>query len=232
VVEATVIIPCWIIDQTLLQLTQRCIQSVRETSNVELILIDNGSNYGSNMLRDEADIYVRNQYNAGYVKAINQGIKLSSAEYIVCGNNDYMMKSGWVKALKVMLDEVKNCGIACPHVEGKPTQKTPWVEHGTPGGWYMIKFETIAKVGLLDEKFKNVFADFDFCWRLRKHDLNVISTPHITVVHYGEATIAKDPNREKEWHESSRMLIEKWKNEDFAKKLLEEAGLLEPRKSV
>ena len=224
--EASVIIPCWIIDDTLLKLTERCIQSIRETSDVELIIIDNGSPIGFEFLMEMGDVYVRNSTNLGYVKAINQGIKLASSNYIVCGNNDFQMTPGWVKALKEPLDEIEYCGIVCPHVDGTPKRDTLWVEHGTPGGWYMIKKETIAKFGLLDERFFNVFADFDFCWRMGKLGKKVLSTPFITVTHYGEASLSKFRSRQDEWAKGRNLLMEKWKNDPYMEKMLKDMGLI------
>ena len=205
-VEASVIIPCWIIDDTLLE---RLVPK-------KTPFVPDG---------EMGDVYVRNQQNIGYVRAINQGIKLASSNYIVCGNNDYMMTPGWIKALKEPLDDIDYCGIMCPHVEGSPKRETIWVELGTPGGWYMIKRETITKIGLLDERFFNVFADFDFCWRMGKIGKKILSTPFITVTHYGEASLSKFKRREQEWGRGRKLLVDKWKTDPYVKVLLSKVGV-------
>ena len=220
--ETSVIIPCWIIDKTLLKFTERCVQSIRDTSDVELILVDNGSILGSEFLKSEADIYIRNQTNLGYTKAMNQGIVASSSDYIVCGANDFQMTKGWVKALREPLDEIDYCGIMCPHSKGNPKHETLWQEHGTPGGWYMIKKSTIEKIGLLDERFFNTFSDFDLVFRMKKLGLWVISTPFITVTHYGEASLIKDIGRHEEHRKSMRLLIDKWGEDKDFKEFLRE----------
>ena len=116
--KTSVILPCWIIDNIQLKLTERCIGSIRETSDVELIIVDNGSLIGFDFLRDEADIYVRFPINRGYARAINTGFMLSTKTYIVAGNNDYFLSDGWEDAQIEVLESVKDAGIACLHVDG------------------------------------------------------------------------------------------------------------------
>ena len=91
-VKTSVIIPCWIMDNTLYHLTQRCLETVRETSKVELIVVDNGSTLGQHMMMEYADVYIRNQKDLGFTRAINQGVMLATKEYLVIGNNDYFVE--------------------------------------------------------------------------------------------------------------------------------------------
>lgn len=210
----SVIIPCWIIDNTLLQLTQRCVQAIRDTSNVELILIDNGSLIWSDYLKDESDFIVKFPQNKGYIKAINAGFKLSSGKYLVAGNNDYFMSGGWEQAMIDVLDNIPEAGISCLHNKEDAPKKTCWEEPGTPGGWWMIKRETLGKIGFLDERFFNVFGDYDFLWRMKKQlGLKVISTPKVSVEHYSEASLTKFTDRKGEYMYGQWTLLNKWKDD-------------------
>lgn len=212
--ETTIVIPCWIIDNTLLQLTQRCVQAIRDTSDVELILVDNGSLIWSDYLNDEADIIIKFPKNKGYIKAINSGFKLSSGKYLVAGNNDYFMSDGWEKAMQDVLENIPEAGISCLHNKADVKKDIYWEEPGTPGGWWMIKRETLGKIGFLDEIFFNVFGDYDFLWRMRsKLGLRVISTPKVSVEHYSEASLTKFPDRKGEYMHGQWILLDKWKDD-------------------
>jgi GT2 family glycosyltransferase len=102
-----------------------------------------------------------------------------------------------------------------------------WEEHGTPGGWWMIKRITVEKLGLLDEEcFFNVFADYDYLWRMKsKLNLRVITTPEVTVQHYGEASLQKFPHRQHEYNKGQWELLNKWKDHPILPKYL--PGILE-----
>jgi GT2 family glycosyltransferase len=212
--QTSVIVPCWIKDDMLLKLTQRCLCSVRDTSNVELIVVDNGSTLGADYLKEEADIYIQFPKNLGYVKAINSGFKAAHGEYLVAGNNDYFMSDGWEQAMKDVLNNIPEAGIACVHTKGSPKADVCWEEPGTPGGWWMIKKELVDQIGLLDEDFFNVFADFDYIWRMNKlTGKKVMTTPVVTVQHYGEGTLSKFKSRLAEYNRGQWLLMAKWKDD-------------------
>lgn len=89
----SVIMPCYIFNNELMQLTKNAIESVK--SNAELIIVDNNSLIGGGYLRNEANIYIKNQENLGYPKAINQGIALSHGSILAIANNDIRVSANW-----------------------------------------------------------------------------------------------------------------------------------------
>ena len=95
--KISVIMPCYILNQELLQLTDNAIASL---GDIFLILIDNGSPMGGGFLRDKADLYVRNKENLGYAKAVNEGLKLVKTEYIAIVNNDTRISPNWQEVTK------------------------------------------------------------------------------------------------------------------------------------
>lgn len=211
--ETTVIIPCWIVDSTLLQLTHRCVQSIRDTSDAKIILIDNGSRLWSDFLTDEADILIKNSENLGYVKAINQGFKQAKTDYIVAGNNDYVMVDGWEQEMQNVLG-IDTAGVSCLITDEDKIDGEFRIEHGTPGGWWMIKRETLDKVGLLDERFFNTYSDIDLCWRLKKIGKSILTSPKVVVHHHGEASLSRDINRKNEHDDANFLFNVKWENDD------------------
>ncbi len=213
----SVIVPCWLIDKYLLSLTRLCVEAVKKASNVELILIDNGSIMGSEYLKENADIYIKNETNLGFTKAINQGFKAATGKYIVVGNNDYIIRPGWEKELQGVVNNVDICGTAAPHVNGDehPEDSSIWVEF-LPGSWFMMSRKTFDLIGLYDERFKNIFSDTDYVFRMKEHNLFPLATSHTVADHFKSATISKAYDGKKEYAKTRKIFVEKWKHlEDF-----------------
>src|SRR5258708_18792963 len=91
--EFTVVMPCWIINEELLELTKNAVESFGE---VNLIVVDNGSIVEGGYLRSVADTYIRNKENLGYARAVNQGVMLGElGKYTALSNNDIPVSSNW-----------------------------------------------------------------------------------------------------------------------------------------
>jgi glycosyltransferase involved in cell wall biosynthesis len=79
-----IIIPIW----NQMSLTKRCLESIREKTGIpyRLILIDNGSEeetrqYLASLAGNGGwrGVLIRNDENLGYIRAINQGLRVSTA---------------------------------------------------------------------------------------------------------------------------------------------------------
>jgi GT2 family glycosyltransferase len=97
------------------------IKSIKNTTKIpfNIIYIDNGSEASefNNVLISLQDInhlIIRNHQNLGFVKAINQGLKLSTAEYICFQNNDTLVFDNCFERLIKHLDNLPNVGIISP----------------------------------------------------------------------------------------------------------------------
>lgn len=85
----SVIIPCFNTEPDIHNMTVMAVESIkRARSDVEMIIVDNGSTYAPGYLREVSDVYIRNQKNIGYPGAVNQGLALSTGEVICISNND------------------------------------------------------------------------------------------------------------------------------------------------
>jgi len=88
-----------------LDYVKKCLESlVRYTSNYELIVIDNGSNkktkdYLAQRKEHLGFTLQTNKKNMGFSYACNQGIKLSSCDYICFLNSDTMVSINWLGKL-------------------------------------------------------------------------------------------------------------------------------------
>lgn len=88
-----------------LEYVKKCLFSVaRYTQNYELIIIDNGSRAETRNFLDELQPklnfkLVRNSTNRGFSYGCNQGIKVSTCEYLCFLNSDTMVTPNWLGKL-------------------------------------------------------------------------------------------------------------------------------------
>ena len=91
---------------------KNCFESLKNQDNIlEVVIIDNGSDDGSVEYIKEnypEHILVENEENLGFSRAVNQGIKISSAEYCLLLNNDVELGSDCTYNLLKCIEEDKN----------------------------------------------------------------------------------------------------------------------------
>jgi GT2 family glycosyltransferase len=165
-----VIIPAWIINEQLIELTRNAVASIRQDKDVQIIIIDNGSPMGGGLLRELADIYIRNKENLGYAKAVNQGLKLCDNNDIVAiSNNDIRVPANWQS---IALPIFENNCIGSVHFRMIPYDQPFNPGHDTwIGGkerWCTSSFFLTRNMQLYDENFINNCDDWDKHKRMRK----------------------------------------------------------------
>ncbi|HYX12798.1 MAG TPA: glycosyltransferase [Nostoc sp.] len=101
--------------------TSFLIKSIKYYTKIpfSIIYIDNGSedsefNNVIQSLDNVNHVVIRNRKNLGFVKAINQGLKLSTAEYICFQNNDTLVFNDCFEKLISHLKNNQNLGIISP----------------------------------------------------------------------------------------------------------------------
>ena len=202
-----------------LELTQKCIDSIREHTffSYRLLLINNGSMIVVSVdgLRAH-DLIWQNQENLGWCRAVNQGLRRSTAPYVVLMNNDVEVCKHWDSDLISILDHRPKTGAAGPlvasgdqwqqrenvfenfvstgriHVvEGKGDCPN-YASKGVPMLAFfctMLKRQVIEEVGLLDEQFENGLCDDDdYCLRMQKAGWNLALSLSTVVEHKHRAT--------------------------------------------
>ncbi len=118
--KCDIIIPVW----NQLKATKRCLDSLLQntTFDFNLIIVDNGSKKKTeDFLKDfERNnpkcgiIPIRNKKNKGFVKAVNQGMRESRADYICILNNDTIVTEGWLSEMIKIFQINPNIGIVNP----------------------------------------------------------------------------------------------------------------------
>lgn len=172
-----VIMPVWIINEELLQLTKNAIESL---GDVDLIIVDNASTIGGGYLRSIAKTYVRNNVNLGYAKAVNQGLMLAHlGNYLVIANNDIRVSPNWQEVTREALKE---------EAYSLHFRMIPYEEEMKLGDkifyegrerWCSSSFFVLNKnqqLFIYDENFLNSYDDYDYWKRVRDNGLKTAYT--------------------------------------------------------
>lgn len=169
--KCDIIIPIW----NQLESTRECINAIARTTHYphRLILIDNGSEPETRLYleglraKDPAGVVlIRNQDNLGYIKAVNQGMRISDAPYVCLMNNDTIPGIGWLDKLTAFADKHDEVGLMNPLCNGHQDLSIDeyaakvagngdeFMEMNQCFGFCtLIRREVIDKIGYLDENF-------------------------------------------------------------------------------
>ncbi len=229
-----IIIPVW----NMLAATKDCIDSViKNTSSFfRIIIIDNASNddtrrylEGLKAMKSPPIIVVRNEKNVGFVKAANQGIRLSNGPCVCILNNDTIVTKDWLDEMMKVADSEKDIGIVNPssnnlgqHPEkGEPlelyTERLKrdsgiFVELGAAIGFCMlIKKEVIERIGLFDEIYgMGNFEDTDFSRRAVKEGYRCVRACGSYVYHREGASFDRVKAFENDFKRNRQIFEFRW----------------------
>ena len=196
-----IIIPHYGSSDRLTELCRRCLETIREHStNYRLIFVDNGSPQFDDISEELArhpHLLIRNRENIGFVKATNEGLWASRAQFVVLMNNDTEAVPGWLDKLRAPL--TGDVGLSGPHT----TTRLSWqgsrpqgkgIEILNPGSMLaffcvMIRRDVLDKCGVLDEEFGVGFADDDhFCWKAQQAGFRLAYVSDLTIPHHHRST--------------------------------------------
>lgn len=224
-----IIIPIW----NQLSFTRDCLEHILKNTNYSyrLILIDNASeNDTAEYLRrfavdnsDKVEL-VRNDENLGYIKAINQGLKISKAPYVCMMNNDTIPAVGWLERMVEFAESNPDVGLINPQCGGHDNTpvndyarslercKGEYMEMNQCQGFCMlVKRELVNKIGVLDEAFGiGGYDDTDYSMRAHKAGYRSVSIRDSYVFHRIHASFDKAGNREEWVKRNQKIYYEKW----------------------
>lgn len=186
--NADIIIPIWNQRES----TKDCIEYLIRNTDYpyRLILIDNGSDEPTRHLlesfkrkHDSNIIIIRNEKNIGFIKAVNQGLRLSTAPYACILNNDTKPSAGWLTEMVKFAERHPDIGLINPVCDEYATMssedrvrrirenKGKYVELNQCFLFAtLIKREVIEKTGYLDETFgMGCLEDADYAIRAAMH---------------------------------------------------------------
>jgi GT2 family glycosyltransferase len=202
-----VIMPVYSMDETVINLTENAVNSLK---GFKLIIIDNGSTVGAGLLREWADVYVRNKENLGYAKAVNQGLKLAGS-IVAVANNDIRVSPNWWDVAKEALKE--------PFVASVHYRMIPYDQSFNPGEstwlkgkerWCTSSFFVVKNEWLYDEHFQNSCDDWDYWHRVREEGFSTAYTNKAEYQHMDSFTRFKLPETDEQDRKNRKYYVEKW----------------------
>ena len=201
-----IIMPVW--NQP--QLTKECIEHIVKNTRYpyRLVIINNGSDkqtqeYLEGLTNDYRlkTVLIKNETNLGYVKAVNQGLKVSQADYLCLFNNDVLVSRNWLVEMTNVADKDRKIGIVNPSSDEVGSGSVDdLLEHkskslrasrgefieimGAVGFCMLIKREVFLKVGFLDEIFGlGGYDDMDYSRRAWREGYKCIKAKSAYVIH-------------------------------------------------
>ncbi len=132
-------------------LLRPCIQSLRKSGDIQIVVVDNNSSDNSRkVLKSLKNIEVIfNQENYGFGKACNQGARLAKGEYLLFLNPDVEVSPDTTRIMTKFLDINEHTGIVGPKFLSVK---------GVPQSGYYLKYPTAFQVLFFYTKLKNRFT--------------------------------------------------------------------------
>jgi len=196
--KVSIIIPSYVADNENCQHLIKCLNALEENTNrdlYELIIVDNGSNFGVDEMKKSADIYKRYEEPLGYTKAVNIGLKLANTDLLCVLNNDLFVPKGW---LDKMLEDMERTGfdaIMPMDVKGEvyktQAEDGKYYENWVWGALWIIKRKVYDKVGEMDEELNWRFSDQDYWIKIKSAGFKLGRTGNVIVEHILGATYEK-----------------------------------------
>lgn len=197
-----------------IKMTQMCLDSIREnTTDYELILVDNGSTEGVIELNPAEGRVIHNKKNEGFPVAINQGVEASTGDFICLLNNDVMVSPQWLDRLLFHLQkDLDVVGPITNYISGPQMYRATYYEdyegmkkvaddiykrfHQTSCRLYrlvgfcmVMSRSTWDTVGPFDPVYSpGNFEDDDFCLRAIRAGKSIGYARDVFVHHIGTVT--------------------------------------------
>lgn len=233
-----------IITRNSLDVLPACLESIvrcSEDSDYEVIIVDNASSDESASFYASLEGDVRiifNEFNSGFARACNQGIEVSSGEYIVLLNPDTIVTPGWLEKLSSHFkdEKVGAVGPLSNYVAGAQkyefylndnTADTPdkiaeslYFEYRNQsvetkfliGFCLMIPWEIIEELGELDDDLILGNEDLELSYRLRANGYELKIALDSFIYHQGQTSFDQDSDADRWVNFSARMLESKLQN--------------------
>jgi GT2 family glycosyltransferase len=228
-IRVSVIIPSW----NGRHLLEECLSSLNDQTfkEFEIIVVDNASTDNTNHYLQEnyPEVKIVNlDNNYGFARAINRGVEVSDAEFVVLLNNDTQVDKLWLEELLKTADKhpevisvgskllnfydktkIDGVGIVVDDVgHGKSIgwnqtdngqyDKEMYVL-GVTGGASLFRRQEFIELGMFDEDFFMYYEEIDFAFRAQYLGYQSIYCPTAVVYHKHKQTSAKKPQHVEYW---------------------------------
>jgi GT2 family glycosyltransferase len=157
---------------------------------------------------------IRNPDNLGWVRAVNQALRISTAGYACIMNNDTIVRTdGWLESLIRTAELEPDIGLVNPYFESKEERlpARPFIEVDFCRGYCMlIKRRVIERIGLFDESYGlGYYDDDDYSVRAIRAGFRCVRDNSVFVEHLRDSTFSSlfGDKRRLELHEKNKKLF-------------------------
>ena len=208
-----------------------CLESLIANSDmeqIEIIVVSNGSKDGTRWyLKNMPVTLVWFNSSIGYTKAVNEGMKKATGDYILLLNDDTVVTgSNWLEILEKPFLENPKTGITGPV---KFTWDCGGLQRTALAFWcVMFRRSLVDEIGYLDEIFNpGMGEDGDFCIKAELIGYDLVQVPtdsarkfgtgivdeYFPIYHKGNGTFASDENAKNEIIKvNNQILVDKYDN--------------------
>lgn len=196
------------------EMVDLCVSLIKTFSkDYELIIVDDGSPQDTTLLRENADTYIRHkEMGRGCAVSWNDGLKVARGEYLVVISDDVTVRRGWLECMKGGFDRFPRalasmCAVENMPVGQEPEEKRIWV----PASCFMLKRETLERVGYFDEQFRPFnYEDVDYWTRVSQLGGTIARDYSVQVGHGEGKVIHTVENHEGIDQINRQRYLEKW----------------------
>jgi|GEM_PF-4565115 len=216
-----------------LEYTKECVSTLfaRTDTEFNLIVVDQGSQDDTKRYLSDFEVIqprrvkvIYNEENTGFAGGNNQGIKISTAPYVLLLNNDIVIPEGdpeWLDKMLEFLKKNPDVGILGPRSncaagaqQKCKAEDEPFYVESLSGFCMLIPREVLQKVGLLDERFEyGLMEDRDYGKRVRLCEYKLAVYPQSFVFHHGSRTFKEHDisTRGEVAEQNQKRYKEKWR---------------------
>lgn len=170
IIKISVVILTWNSEKYI----ERCIHSLKRDNDIEIILVDNGSNDSTleiiKKFEKKGELQViKLEKNYGTTKSRNIGISKCNGDYILFVDSDTEISEKTLNSLKDVFENEKNVGIVAPRICYSNGEIQPSCKHFPTILTKIMKFlpfEYTKKIALKDELYPDDFdelTEVDYC---------------------------------------------------------------------
>ena len=187
---------------------------------LKTIVVDNASTDGTGeSIAEEfpSVMYVRNEVNSGFARAVNKGAAIAEGDYVLFLNSDTILIEGEMEKMMAFMDQNENVAICGPqlvypdmkfqrsyaaapalvHFGGGATRNPkndilPGVEvESLIGAAILVRKSDLEALHGFDERFFFFLEETDLCVRARNAGKEVVFFPDTRIIHLQGKTVRK-----------------------------------------
>jgi GT2 family glycosyltransferase len=185
--KVSVIIPAYYINDSYVEMTQDCVNSIKAHCDVdEIIVVDDHSPYRAGI---EFAKNIRLKENGGYAKAVNAGVELAGGDILIILNNDTLVLENSLQTLISTIEQGYDiASIRTTDSDGYET-KDKITDGDKFGSCWAIRSTVWYDLGGLSEEFGRGYAeDLDLWKRALKKGFSIGKNHNAVIFHEGKKT--------------------------------------------